>query len=360
MGMAEGIALVFVVSFVTAFLSLPAEAIDTSGELGWFSVITAGGSTMIMLFLLIYVFQRIPGDLFSISKHLFGRPGAYLISAYYIIMFLALAALWTRQFAENTLLVALPSLNFQLAVGWYALGAAFIIYLGIENVARATYVILPFAVAGTLFVLGLLEPLYKPNYLFPCLGTGIAGVLIKGGVLVGANAGALLLAVLAESFQNARTLKAAVVFGLGGSVLLKSLSVLIFTMVFGASVAVEKTLPFFDMSRLIYLTRYVQRIESIFIILWVMVGILGIAVSLYMGIYLITRLVNLPAMKPLIPTVTILTAQLSMVPPDIGTIMELQGMLIRGYCNIGIYVIPFLLFAATLLKEKRGTKCTSG
>lgn len=360
MGMAEGIALVFIVSFVTAFLSLPAEAIDTSGELGWFSVITAGLSTMIMLFLLIYVFQRIPGDLFSVSKHLFGKPGAYVISAYYSVMFLALAALWIRQFAENTLIAALPSVNFQLAVGWYALGAAFIVYLGIENIARATYVILPFAVAGTLFVLGLLEPLYKPNYLSPWLGTGIGNALIKGGVLVGANAGSLLLAVLAESFQNARVLKAAAVFGLGGSVLLKALSVLIFTMVFGASVAIEKTLPFFDMSRLVYLTRYVQRIESLFIILWVMVGILGIAVSLYMGLYLITRLVNLPAMKPLIPTVTILIAQLAMIPPDVSTVFELQSILIRGYCNIGIYVIPLLLFAATLLKEKRSAKCASG
>jgi hypothetical protein len=32
MGMAEGIALVFVICFVTAFIGLPAEAIDTSGS----------------------------------------------------------------------------------------------------------------------------------------------------------------------------------------------------------------------------------------------------------------------------------------------------------------------------------------
>jgi len=358
--MAEASALVFAVSFVTAFLGLPGEAIETSGELGWLSVLVSGLGTMVMLFLLIYVFQRLPGDLVSVSGHLLGKVGAYAISAYYIIMFLGLATLWTRQFAENTLLAALPSMNFQLSVSWYGLGAVFLVYWGIETIARTAYVVLPFIVIGTLLVLGLLEPLYKPNYLFPWLGAGLTGTLLKGGILVGANAGSLLLAVLAESFQSPRVLKTAAVFGLGGSVLLKSLSVLVFTMVFGVPVALEKTLPFFDMSRLVYLTRYVQRIESIFIVLWVMVGILGIAVTLYMGLYLIARLVNLPAIRPLVPTAAILVAQLAMLPPDISTVLEWQTILIRGYCPIGIYVIPLLLFAATRLKEKRRAKCASG
>ncbi len=317
MGIAEGIALVFTMSFVSAFLTLPSEAIDTSRELGWFSVLVAGLSTMAMLFLLIYVFERIPGDLFLVSTRLFGKPGACLIAVYYIVMFLSMATIWIREFAENTLIAALPLINFQLAVGWYALGAAFILYFGIEAIARANYVILPFVVGGVLLVLALLAPLYKPNYLLPWQGAGMANAVIKGGVLVGANAGALLLAVIAKSFQNTRVLKAVAVFGLGGSVLLKSVIVLVFTMVYGTSVAMERALPFYEMARLVSLNRYIQRIESIFIILWVITGILGIAISIYMGLYLITRLLNLPTMKPLIPIVTLLLAQLAMIPPDI-------------------------------------------
>ncbi|MDR3588135.1 MAG: GerAB/ArcD/ProY family transporter [Negativicutes bacterium] len=360
MGVAEGIALTFTITFTTAFLTLPAEAIDTSGELGWLSVIVAGLSTMAMLFLLIYVFERIPGDLFFVATSLFGKPGAYLISMFYIIMFLSMATLWIRQFADNTLITAMPLLDFSIAVGWYALGAAFLLFFGIEAIARANYVILPFGIGGTILVLALLSPLWKFNYLLPWQGTGMASALIKGGVLVGSNAGALLLAVIAKSFQSPRVLKAAAVFGLGGSVLVKTISILIFTMVYGTAVAMERALPFFEMSRLVSLNRYIQRIESIFVILWVITGILGIAISIYMSLYLMTRLVNLPTMKPLIPVVTLLLAHVAMIPSDVSSVLAFEGFMVRGYYLIGIYVIPLLLFAATLLKEKRGKKCASG
>ena len=270
MGIAEGVALVFTLSFVSAFLTLPAEAIDTSRELGWLSVLVSGSSTMAMLFLFIYVFERIPGDLYFVSTRLFGKLSGRLICIYYIVMFFSMATLWIREFSENTLIAALPMINFQLAVGWYALGAAFIVFFGIEAIARANYILLPFAVGGILLVLALLAPLYKPNYLLPWQGVGMANAIIKGGVLVGANAGALLLAVIAKSFQTTRVLKASAVFGLGGSVLLKAATVLTFTMLYGTSVAMERTLPFYEMARLVSLNRYIQRIESIFIILWVM------------------------------------------------------------------------------------------
>jgi spore germination protein KB len=205
----------------------------------------------------------------------------------------------------------------------------------------------------------MLVPLYKPNYLFPWRGTGMSNALIKGGLLVGSNAGALLLAVIAKSFQNTRVLRTAAVFGLGGSILLKSVAVLILTMVFGTAVATERTLPFFDMARIVSLNRYIQHIESLYIILWVMCGVFGIAISIYMGLYLMTRLINLPTMKPLIPIITILLAQIAMIPPDTSSVLAFESVMVRGYYHIGIYVIPLSLFIATLLKEKKGTKCAS-
>lgn len=360
MGIAEGIALVFTISFTTIFLNLATEVIETAGELGWLSIIVAGLSTMAMLFLFIYVFERIPGDLFFISTHLFGKLGARLISIYYILMFFSIAIIWIRQFAENTLILSLPSLNFQLAVGWYIFGAAVIVYFGIESIARAIYALLPFTVGGILLFLAMLIPHYRPNYLLPWQGTGMFNAIIKGGVLVGANAGTLLLAVMANSFQNSHVLKKVALFGLGGSVLLKTAIVLVLTMVFGTAVAIEKALPMFALVRMVSLNRYIQRIDSLYIIMWEMAGILGIAINLYIGLYLMTRLLNFPTMKPLIPIVTILLAQIAMIPPDMSSVTVLESMLVKGYYHIGIYVIPLLLFIATLLKEKKGKKCASG
>jgi hypothetical protein len=134
-------------------------------------------------------------------------------------------------------------------------------------------------------------------------------------------------------------------------------------MVFGVSVGREKVLPFFEMARLVYLSRYLQRIEALFIMLWVVAGVLGIAVDVYMGLYLLTRLLHLPSMRPILPIVMIILVELGMMPPDIVTAIELENLVISTYFKIGLYVIPAILLITAWFKNRKKRKvrvCAKG
>jgi spore germination protein KB len=132
LGVAEGISLVFILTFPRIFLSTPAAILDNAAGLAWLATFLHGMPALAMLFAYIYIFQRFPGDLFSVSRQLVGSVGTWVISLYYIAVFFINYILILRQFAENTLLTALPFADFNIVIVSYAGVAAFIVYAGVE------------------------------------------------------------------------------------------------------------------------------------------------------------------------------------------------------------------------------------
>ena len=357
MGMADGLALVLLAILPRVFLSAIMQLVEEAATAAWLTVIVAGTATLAALYVLIYVLSRLTGDVVDAAAYLLGRPGAWAVNLWCAVAFFANTVLLLRQFAENTLITALPALSLPGAVGWYVVGAAVVTYYSIENMARAAYLILPFAITGLLAVLALLAPFYHVYNLAPWAGLGWGNVITTGLATAGFDVGALVLIILGPSWQNARTLRGAAVYGVGGGMLLKALAMLVFTMVFGVAVGREKMLPFFEMARLVYINRYLQRIEAFFIVLWVIVGVLGAAVGLYITLYLLARLCRLPALRPLIPLLAVLAGEVALLPPDVASVLRLDTLAVHLF-TWGMYALPPLLLAGLVLKERRGRRCS--
>ncbi|MDD4599553.1 hypothetical protein SDC9_04070 [bioreactor metagenome] len=359
MGVAAGISLIYMITIPFVFLSTSAQTIEQGAGAAWLIPLVSGVAGIVMLVAMTYVLSKFPGDLYTVCRKLLGQVGAWIVALYYVGLFFCDSVLILRQFAENTLLTALPNIEFSVVVLLYIAVAAVVIYPGLEGVVRSNYIIMPFSISALILVVLLLIPSYNYYNLLPWQGTGLEKVIPVGLIFAGAGAGSFAIIILAPAFQSAQTMRQVAIWGLGLSTILKVVTVLGFSLTFGNEVAREKVLPFFEMARLVYLSRYIQHIEALFIILWVVAGVFALAINFYMGLYLITRLLNLPTMRPLIPIVGIFLAQIAMMPPDITTVLIWDGILISTYFNIGLYGIPTVIIAAASFKQKkgRGTKC---
>lgn len=352
MGIAECLAMVFMMTFSSIFLTMPAHTLVNQAALGWVSVILNGLMAMVMLYAVYYASRGQEQDLLQLVKGHLGMLGFWLVGLYYCGLFWTIAVSLLRQYTENTLLTALPEVEFMVVLLTYGLTISIIVYIGLEPVCRATYLIIPFALVGLLIVLAALIPYYNVHGLFPLQGNGW-GVFVRKGLLTGGiNVACIAPALMAATFHDRRTWFIGSLFGVGLSVGLKTLGVLVFTLIFGVAVGQERMLPFYELSRLVYLGRFVQRIESLFIMLWVISGILAVALNLYMGIYLFTRLFNLPSIRPLLPVATVLTAALAALPTDAAAVIQLETIVIRTVANGGLYGVPLLLLLLSLWKGR--------
>lgn len=356
LGIAEGIALVFGLVVSRLFLSGMADGINVNGQMYWLSMILFTMIPLLVLLMMIYVNNSVAGDIAAVCEQLVGKVGAWLIVVAYIGMFLGNSALVLRQYAEYTLTTALPRVEFQLVIVWYTVTAGIICYLGIEALCRAGYIVLPFMVGGLFLIMMMVSPFYVVYHLTPWQGNGIMTAVQSGLHGVGYNLGVLSLVFLSSAFQSAKTIKSAAIYALGGSLVLRIVYMLVYTMVFGVAVGGEKAMPFFELARLVYINQYIQRIEALFIVVWVIFGLLAIAGSLYMGLYLIVVLLKLPALRSIVPLVAMIVANLAMLLPDIGYTIQVDQLLIR-FSQMGIYVFPGILFVMALVKKRRKKPC---
>lgn len=358
MGMSDAIALAFIISFSPVFQSTPAVSAEAARSLAWAGPLTGGLAGGALLWIQTWLCGRYRRDLLEVAEHLLGRVGAYIAGLFYFTVFFGTACLWTRQFSENTLLTALPSAEFNNVVFVYATAVMLLVYLGIEAITRTIYILLPFAVTGLVLVLAGLGPILKPLYLFPLLGNGLASLVEPLLIFLGVSATTAILTVLGPVFQNTSTLKTAIIFGFGGSVILRSLATAVYLMTFSASVASEKTLPFYEMARSIYINRYLQRFEALFILLWVMVGILSIAACLYGALYVLARLFRLPSPKPLLLPLGLIMLNVASLPPDAAVVQSLAGVLFVNIYVPGFVITTLGLVAAAHFKDGK-KRCSS-
>lgn len=356
LGTAEGMALVFGIVVPRLFLSGMSTGIQESGQIYWLSMVIFTLTSLLVLFMMVYVNNSVAGNMVAVCQQLVGTVGAWFIVGTYTGIFFANSALVLRQYAEYTLSTALPHADFQLVIVWYSVTVGIICYLGIEALCRTGYILLPFMAGGLISILVMVSPFYVIYNLTPWQGNGIMTAVQSGIHSAGYNVGVLALVFLSSAFQNIKTIKSAAIYALGGSLILRIVYMLVYIMVFGVATGGEKAMPFFELARLVYVNEYIQRIEALFILVWVIFGMLAIAGSLYIGLYLIVILLKLPAVRPIVPLGTVIVANFAMLPPDIGYTIKVDQLLVQ-VSQIGIYLFPGILFVMALVKKRRNKKC---
>lgn len=350
MGISEGIGIAFFLTFPMVFMTTPGIIIEEAGSFGWGATLIGGFLAGIMFWILQSLLNNYPGGLLKLSEDLLGKFFGRMLGLFYACFIFAVACIWTRQFSENTLLTALPHAEFKVITYMYVVCVIVLVYLGIEAIARAASLFLPLALVSCLLVFSGLIPITNINYVFPILGKGLQASISPILLVIGSSAPAITIMYLAPHFQSENAIKSAIIFGVGGGVLIRALSIFIFTISFSSAAAQEKILPFYEMAKLIYLNHYIQRIEAIFILLWAAVGIFGIALGVYSSLYIIARILNLPTVNPLLPPIGIILISISSMPPDTGMVLKMAITLFSKILAPGFILSILVLVVAHKLK----------
>lgn len=351
---AETTALIFFSTFTPFFLSLWSVTYDTVSTSAWLVPAIASLGSITALGILCFIASRVKGDLIQISQTLLGKAVAKIIAAFYILLFFGDGAMLIRQFAENSLITALPTLNFTFTVLWFAFIPAILAYSGIGGIARPAAIVLPLAIVSLLFVVGLLVPKCNILYLAPWKGNGLLN-LVQNSLQISGFHFAITVPFLL--LPAVKTVRAACKAALGGVLIsfsMRTMAVTVYGSLFGALAGREKTFPFYEMARLVYINRYLQRIEAVFILLWVAFGMISIALDLFMVVYLIARISNLPSLRPIIPLLAVIMAVAASIPSDLNTTITIYVRLIRTVDFCGVYIIPLILFIAAIIRGKAG------
>ncbi len=344
-GMAEAVVLLTISSMARIFMPFPRTLVELAGPAAWLS--SMAGLSLALLQVLLFYFLLKPHpdkNLMDITGRALGKVAGAGVNIFYAIFFMLISAEFTRTFSETLILSTLPRTPISVVMTSFILMAVMGAYLGLETMARSARLTYPFVLVGISLIFFGLIPLWDFTNLFPILGTGPVDVFIKGGFFSSAITEILLAAVIVQSFKGqhmyGKIVSRAMIMGFVYLILLE----LIFIMTVNWNVAQESTLPFYQLSRLIYLGRFFQRVESIFIILWGFIAIIKIALSLYASAYVLAETFSLPDYRPLIMALAVIGYSISIIPPDLPASIQFDKF-IRDFAFLPTVILPAVVLA---------------
>lgn len=352
-GPAEVIILLTVSSIARAFQPYPRYLVETCGYAAWMAPLGGLVVALIGVFVLSQVLKKSPGNtIVEITEQACGPVIGITFNLVTAVFFMAVSAVFIREFSEALIIAALPDTPISVISTAYIVVGLLGAYLGIEALARTARLTYLYVLGGIAFLLLALIPQWNFNNFFPFFGTGPAAVFGLGTYSTAGITEVILAAVLVQTYGGEKQ------FGKIGSLSMligfTILMALMMTMILalGRNVATEATLPFYSLSRNIYLGRFFQRVEALFVIIWSIVGGLKIALTLYGASAVLARTLKLPDYRPLIWPLGLCIFIISLLPPDMPAAIQLDVAVLRPYALVPNYLLPLLVLAALWFRRR--------
>lgn len=356
-GLQEAIWLSTITISSKVFYTSPAILIGFVGTAGWYMTLISALTATLGFTFIFLLLRRYPGcDLVEIFELTLGRLLGFVFSAAVGGLLLFNASATIREFTEVLKIYVLPTTPPQFIILGFSLTVGTVSVLGLETIARTAKFFVGFLLASFAFVLLLASNQFDVNQLFPLLGNGIGPTITHGLMRSSAYGEVILLAIVAKSLQNLKTVKKAGYISLILSGILISVSILSFSLTFPYYIAREITAPMYQMGTMISYGRFLQRIEPIFLYIWLLSSYISVTAMFYGFLSIYCKIFWIDDLRPIVIPASVILYSFSILPADFSSVVYGSVQSLRNYGWIVYFVLPLIALVIAVLTNKKAGK----
>lgn len=364
-GVTEGMSLIAMITLPNIYLSAPSVTIGFVGSCAWLLNLVSGIIAVAILLKITQCYQlycqRFHNgkciDFYQFTKELLGNKMAWFVFFCWMVLFELQTIIMLREFADQVLITTLPAHRLALIILVIAICMIAIIWRGLEIILRAAYISFCVTVIGIVITFLLLMGLFNYDYLFPLLGNGVSSIAKHSFSELGSWLMCFSVLFIAADLQKFSDIRRSIIYGVGYTIVLKIIIIIAGILVFSSLIAPERVVLFYEMVQGINLSQYVQRVDAIFIMMWMPAGLISTVLLQFFAMMLFTRIFNLDDFKALIPLTVLLTAVFAMMPNSVVEAIELNKILVYFISSV-FFIANFLIFVGGYyLKCRRDASC---
>ncbi len=304
----QAIALMLSLILPTAILVVPAVVVSGARQDAWLSLLTATLLGLVIAWLVVSLSQRFPGKtLCEYVEDVLGKVLGKIVCLSYIWLFFLYAGSGAvREFSYflvSALMPETPMVVFSISV---VTVAAYAVRNGLEVLCRFNWLFIP--VTGLLVIVFMLSTLdMQPANLLPVFDTGFLLPVLKSSVVPSMWLGEIvLLAMLIPYLNKPQGARRVAMLSVLLSGVLLTVSVLEAILIFGPNYTSNWVFPIYNVIRIISIANFLERLESVVVVFWVLGGIVKIGVFYYAAVLGSAQCLGLRDYRPLVLPVGVL------------------------------------------------------
>ncbi|HEX3016148.1 MAG TPA: GerAB/ArcD/ProY family transporter [Desulfobacteria bacterium] len=355
-GTTELLALLIIYQSILMFYNLPTALAIRATTGAWLLnilVCAASISFYLPIHLLIKRFNYAP--LPEIAYAVLGKAGGIGVTLVVSGFFLYLFTMFLKLFAGAIGVTILPNTPVSVIILISIIGIIAVSFYGMEGVTRTALIFLPFVVLGFILTIILSVPELDSAGMFPLLGVPVQDHLSHAGLLGLVVHETLSLSVVAPYVRKGKSLSKLCVWTLVIVAVVSTILVLLCQLQFIYPGLKEIPYPLYQLVRMIYVGRFIQRLDAVFVLLAIVSSTIQMSFIFQITMLSLAQGLRLDDWRPLIMPVAIIAYALTFLffsPESITTWYYSIGNSVLTACVT--LTVPLLIFFVSLARGKRG------
>ncbi|MCL4441357.1 MAG: spore germination protein, partial [Firmicutes bacterium] len=305
--------LAMVIILPSVSMSMPMLIYREAGQDSWLSEILAAAFGVAAGAVTAGLGMRFPNmNIVQYGELLAGRILGRAIVLLYIVFFIYTNAIFIREFSDMLVTYIMPETPILVFLAGLTTVSAYIVRSGLEVLARVNEILTMVAVVVGLFMMSLLLPQMRIENFTPVLEDGIMPVLqgaFHAAPLFGETMALLMIIPYLNRPQEA---KRAIFRGTVIASLVVLLALISAMAILGERMA-RDLFPNLTMSRQVSIAELIERVEPLFILAWMITGVVRMSIFHFLAVLTMSQWLNLKEYKALVLPVGVLTTVLSVV-----------------------------------------------
>ena len=252
---------------------------DTANA-AWINIIYITVIALILYAITIKIYDPKYGTVIDAAEKAGGKPLKIITGIISVIVLLTNMSFIVRAYPETVKTVLLPQIQIPMITTVYLFTAAVGAYIGIESNARIQAIFMPAAGALLIGFFLLSMPYWKLNNLMPVFGNGLYSIFAKGSIYVSIFSDVIILNFLSPYINIKRDIKSSGKTAIITSGIVSLMIIGTYNLVYPYPMSSEFILPVYQITRIVRIGTFFQRLESLFQFIW------SIGIYLYTSLYI--------------------------------------------------------------------------
>lgn len=188
----------------------------------------------------------------------------------------------------------------------------------------------------------------------PPTESGVLPVLLEVPALTSHFSPLVHFLTFAGLLAPARGLPRGALTTIGATSVTWALVLLFYLMVFPLPGGLAVPFPVFEMSRLVEGGRFLERVDSLWILIWVFGSVLRSSVAILGSAWLIKGAFRLPDHRGAVLPLAVSSLSIALFPSNLADAVAVEGFVFRKFSYVIFFLLPLLVTILARMRQRRG------
>ena len=353
-GTVEAIMIILTIIVAHTILSLPKNILTSMKSASILNLIYVSIIVVALGYLIYRLLRNFPGlDIVDISELIGGKVFKNIIGTIFLVYFIISASMLLRNFSESLKVIYYPMTDIFFIVAFFIIPVCYANRLDFNATSKTNLIVVPVILVAIVVLFATNMKQFSLQKMFPIFGEGVVNTFFLGLSNISAFGGIVYLYFLPPLLKEPEKMKKITLISIGITALYLILSVATLLFIFSFFITTDEITPLYNATRYIELGDFFQRLESVFLIIWILAFACYLSTISRFSVSVFKKLTNVDNSKPLIDIFGLLILGLSLVPENYAISQSFENTI---YPHLVIAVAYFLSIGLLIIANLKRRK----